>query len=628
MKLHRRPLVAAVLLTAVLLAPAVRAEERANVPEKYTWNTADLYPSDVDWTRAKDSIATRIPKLAALKGTLGRSAADFYGALVRIEDLDRDLTKLAVYASMRSDEDTRVAKSREMQQASQQLAVQFSSTISYLRPEILTIGPVKVKAFETADRRLAPYKPFLDDILRWKPHTLSAAEEKVASEAGIMADNSGLAYRTFTNADLPYPEITLSNGEKVRLDAQGYTKWRASTNREDRDKVFQAFWTEYQGFVRTLGATLDGEVKTHMFNQKVHQFGSCLEAALFDANVPTRVYTQLVADVHANLPTLHRYLKLRRRMMGVDTLGYEDLYAPIVKKVDLRFTPEQAESLVLAAVAPLGPEYVETLRKGYASRWVDFIPTTGKRSGAYSTGVYGVHPYQLQNFTGLYEEVSTLAHESGHSMHTYLSDMHQPYATHDYKIFVAEVASTLNENLLLHYMLAHTTDRETRLFLLGSYLDGLRTTLFRQTLFAEFELKIHELDEKGEPLTGEKLNEMYLALLKEYYGDAQNVCRVRDLYGDEWAYIPHFYYNFYVYQYATSILASSSIAAHIRTEQAAQPPSQAARDAYIHMLESGSSKYPIDLLRGAGVDMTTSEPFNAAVREMNDIMDEMEKLLQ
>ncbi|MDD2773582.1 MAG: M3 family metallopeptidase, partial [Elusimicrobiales bacterium] len=260
------------------------------------------------------------------------------------------------------------------------------------------------------------------------------------------------------------------------------------------------------------------------------------------------------------------------------------------------------------------------------NRGVDFTPTTCKKSGAYSTGVYGLHPYQLQNFTGTYEEVSTLAHESGHSMHTFLSDKNQPYATHDYKIFVAEVASTLNENLLLHRVLGQTKDRDTKLFLLGSYLDGLRTTLFRQTLFAEFELRIHEMAEKGDALTGEKLSALYLSLLKQYYGDAEGVCKIDDLYGIEWAYIPHFYYDFYVYQYATSIMASATIAAEMRAEAAAGKPA-ATRDAYLKMLSSGSSLYPIDLLKGVGVDLTTSVPFNSAIKEMNATMDEMEGLL-
>jgi oligoendopeptidase F len=627
MKQYRFPLILAALLAAVLFTPQARAEERANVPERLKWNTADLYASEDAWYQAKDAVAARVPKLADFQGRLGASADAFHTALSTMIAVDQDLTKLQVYASMRGDEDTRLAKPMEMNQVVDQLAVQFSSTTAYVEPEILALGAEKVNGFIAADPRLAPYKPYLDEILRYAPHTLSASEEKVASQAGIMADNAGRAYRTFKDADLPYPEITLSTGETVRLDAQAYTKYRASTNRADRDKVFQAFFSSFKNFERTLGTTLDGEVKTHLFNKDVHKYGSCLEASLFNSNVPVSVYQQLISDVHTNLPTLHRYLKLRQRMMSVDTLRYEDLYAPIIKQVELRYTPEQATEMTLQAVTPLGPAYVATLKRGFENRWVDFIPTTGKRSGAYSTGAYGVHPYQLQNFTGLYEEVSTLAHESGHSMHTYLSDQKQPYITHDYKTFVAEVASTLNENLLLHYMLGQTRDRDTRLFLLGSSLDGLRTTLFRQTLFAEFELKIHELAEQGEPLTGEKLSELYLGLVKDYYGDAQGVCRVKDLYGIEWAYIPHFYYNFYVFQYATSITASAQIAVNMRADAALKRPVTKSRDAYLAMLSSGSSKYPIDLLKGAGVDMTTSAPFNAAIKEMNGIMDEMEKLL-
>ncbi len=622
MKLFRLSLVLGALLAVASLVPSAGATERKDVPDNLKWKTSDLYATEDAWYQAKDDIVARIPKMAAFQGHLGDSPEAFYHAASAIEDLDQALTRLAVYASMRSDEDKRVAKTREMNQIASKLAVDFYSTISYVQPEILALGADKVHGFIDQEKRLVPYRTFLDDILRYEPHTLTAAEERIASKASMMADAGSNAYTTFTNAELPYPTIVVG-GDSVRLDAQGYTRYRAAQDREVRDEVFRSFWDEYQNFERTLGSTLDANVKTHEFNAEVHKYKSCLEAALFNSNVPTTVYTQLISDVHANLPTLHRYLKLRQRMMGVDQLRYEDLYAPIVKKVDLRYTPDQAKQLVLKAVAPLGPDYVTTLQHGFESGWVDFIPTTGKKSGAYSTGAYGVHPFQLQNFTGLYEEVSTLAHESGHSMHTYLSDTHQPYITHDYKIFVAEVASTLNENLLLHYMLDQTRDPDTRLFLLGSYLDGMRTTLFRQTLFAEFELKIHELAEKGEPLTGERMSGIYLGLLKDYYGDAQSVCKVNDRYAIEWAYIPHFYYNFYVYQYATSLTASQQIAANIRAEK----KGTRARDAYLAMLGSGSSKYPLDLLRGAGVDMTSSGPFNAAMKEMNTIMDEMEKLL-
>lgn len=624
MKKHLAYFFLPLLAVNVLAAPGLHATERSEVPVNLTWNTADLYASEDAWAEKAKDIAARIPTLADFQGKMGTDAEAFHTALETIMALDLDLVRLMTYASMRSDEDTRAGKPREMEQTSSDLAVKFTAAVSFMRPEILELGEKKVMGFVQAEPKLQPYKPWLEDILRYAPHTLSKVEEKVAAQANMMAEAPGSAYSIFTNADMPYPEVVLSDGKRVRLDASAYTNYRAASNREDRMKVFRNFWKGYKKYERTLGTTLSGHVKTHLFNKEIRKYNSCLEAALFDANIPVAVYKQLIADVHANLPTLHRYLKLRQRIMGVDRLGYEDLYAPIVKEVDLKYTAEEAKQLVLEAAESLGKEYVETMKTGFENRWVDFIPTTGKKSGAYSTGVYGVHPYQLQNFTGLYDEVSTLAHEFGHSMHTYLSDKNQPYPTHDYKTFIAEVASTLNENVLLHLMLEKTTDKATRLFLLGSHLDGLRTTLFRQTLFAEFEMLIHEMAEKGEPLTGEKLTELYLKLLKEYYGHDKGVCDIKDLYGIEWAYIPHFYYNFYVYQYATSITASSMIAANIRSEK----NGDAAREAYLKMLCSGSSKYPIDLLKDAGVDMTTSEPFNAAIKEMNTIMDEMEKLLE
>jgi oligoendopeptidase F len=320
-------------------------------------------------------------------------------------------------------------------------------------------------------------------------------------------------------------------------------------------------------------------------------------------------------------------LRLRQKIMGLERLGYEDLYAPIVNKVDLRYTPEQAMQMTLDSFAPLGQDYVATLRQGYADRWVDFMPNTGKEAGAYSNTVYGVHPYQLMNFNGAWTDVSTLAHESGHSMHSYLSHAKQPWATAGYSIFVAEVASTLNENLLLHHVLDQTTDDRTRLFLLSSYLDSMRTVLFRQTLFAEFELRAHEMVERGEPLTGEALSKLYLGLLRQYYGHDQGVVHVDERYGAEWAYIPHFYRNFYVYQYATSMIGGMQLADGIIGKQArATGEWQKNRDAYLRLLAAGSSKYPIELLKDAGVDMTTSGPFNAAMREMNTIMDAIEAI--
>jgi len=623
-----RILIAMTMLAALGAHASNFAAERSQIPEKLTWNLADLYANEAAWTSAKEDLIKRIPEINKFKGHLGESPESLFNALSTMADMYKECARLMTYAGQLSDQDTRNSHHLEMQQAIENIQVDLGSAISFLRPEIISLERGVVEQFISSEPRLQDYRQFLDDILRWKEHTLSPAEEKIAAQAADLT-GAGEAIRTiFTNADMPYPEVVLKDGGKVRLDAAAYTKYRANINRSDRDKVFKAFFGKYAEFQRMLGTALYTRVKANIFNKDVHKFDSSLQAALFEDNIPVSVYKQLISDVHENLPTLQRYLKLKQRMLGVKQIRYEDLYAPAVTSVDLNYTPDQAMDLTLKAFAPLGEEYVDALRKGYNSRWVDFLPSTGKKSGAYSNGAaYDVHPYQLLNYMGKYDDMSTLAHESGHTMHSYLSSKNQPYISHDYSIFVAEVASTFNENLLLHYMLDKTNDDNVRLSILGNYLEVLRTTLFRQTQFAEFEMRIHEMAEAGQTLTGENLSALYLEILKEYYGDAQDVCQVNDLYAIEWAYIPHFYYNFYVYQYATSIVASTTLASRVSAEYNAKEPSTKARDAYIKMLSSGSSKYPIDLLKDAGVDMTTSAPFAAAMKEMNDVMDEMEKIL-
>jgi len=606
------------------------AAERKDIPDRYKWNLADLYPSEEAWTKAKDALAARLPELDKLRGHLGRSSKDLLAALQTMFDLDRELSRLSVYANSLSDEDVRAARPREMKQAAEELATALSAASSWVRPEILIVDPAKIRKWITQEPKLGPYRVYLEETLRHRPHTLSAGEERVAAEAGEMERAGGEVHGVLSNADLPYPSIKLSTGETVRLDASAFTLHRQARARADREKVFAAFFNALKTYERTMGATLAAAVKSHLFEKRVRHFDTALEAALFQDNIPTAVYKQLLADVHRSLPTLHRYLALRQRVLGVDHLRYQDLYVPLVASVDMHFAPDEARAITLEALAPLGPAYTDVLRRGFESRWTDYLPSTGKRSGAYSTGVYGVHPYQLLNFNGRYEDLTTLAHESGHSMHTYLSYAAQPYPTADYPIFVAEVASTFNENLLIHFMLDHhAKDDATRLFLLGTLLDGLRTTLFRQTQFAEFELAFHEQAERGEPLTGENLSKLYLQIARDYYGHAKNVCQVDDLLAIEWAYVPHFYYDFYVYQYATSMVASISLARAVREEAAAAGPAGKTprRDAYLKMLSSGSSRYAIDLLKEAGVDMTTSAPFDAAIAEMNSTMDEMERIL-
>jgi oligoendopeptidase F len=380
---------------------------------------------------------------------------------------------------------------------------------------------------------------YLLDVLRGKPHTLSQQEEKILARAGQMADGPGSVYTIFSNAEMPYPEITLSDGTTAVLNKSGYGLHRASTNRQDREAVFQAFWSAMNKFRQTFGVQLYSHLQTHLFYMRSRNYESSLHRALDRNNIPVEVYHRLIRNVRDNLDTFHRYLRLKQRMLGVDTLKYSDLYAPVVKGVDLKYTFDEGRDLYLDALKPLGPEYRQAAERAFEQRWIDVYPTPGKRSGAYSNGsAYDVHPYILLNFNGQYDDVSTLAHEMGHALHSYYANKAQPFPLADYSTFVAEVASTFNETLLIHRMLDEIKDDDTRLSLLMNYLDGIKGTVFRQTQFAEFELRMHEMAERGEPLTGDAFTKLYGEILKEYYGHDKGVCHIDDLYTVEWAYIP------------------------------------------------------------------------------------------
>lgn len=602
---------------------------RQDAPEKYKWDLSRIYQGKAQWKQAKEDVANRVPLLASYQGRLGDSSAKIYEAFRMLSDTEKELGRLMSYASMLSDEDTRVAENQELLQEGITLATEFGTAASYFEPEILSIDQAKMEGFFKEEPKLEEFRMLYDNIMRSKKHTLTREEERILAKTfGDMGGSAESIYSIMTDAEMPFPEVTLSGGEKVRLSNAAYTQYRSSQNRADRDIVFKEFWGAYKKFNLTYGTSLYNHLKMHTCRKDLRNYGSCLDAALFSDNIPVDVYKQLIADVNSNLGALHRYLNLRKKMMGVEKLRYEDLYASIIPAVDLNYTADEAMKLTLEAVKPLGADYVAALKNGFETRWVDFYPGPGKRSGAYSNGsTYDVHPYQLLNFNGNYEDVSTLAHESGHSMHSYLSNKNQPFVNSDYSIFVAEVASTTNESLLLDYMLKNARDDKEKLFILGSALDDLRQTLFRQTMFAEFELKIHEMAEEGIPLSGESFNKVYLDLVRKYHGHDKGVCEVGELYANEWSYIHHFYYNFYVYQYATSKVASSYISSKILEEAAKKKPSFKTRDAYLNMLSSGCSKYPIDLLKGAGVDMTTSEPFKAAMAKMNNIMDQIEAII-
>ena len=597
--------------------------ERGAVPTAETWNLADIYATEADWQQGKTAWAAKIDQIDAYRNKLSESADQLLACLEFTTEMSKELSQLYSYASMFSDQDTRESKPQGMKQELQQLATQFSAKASFIDPEIVAIDPQTIEEFLRKQPRLQIYRQYLDNLQRQRAHLLSAPEEKIVAEAGLISGTAGQIYSIFSNADLPYPKVTLSNGETVLLNAAGYSLHRASTNREDREKVFDAFFTALNGFRRTFGTQLDGNVKKDLFYARVRNYPSSMAAALDANNIPLTVYHSLIENVNKNLDTFHRYLTLKKRMLGVDTLKYSDLYTPVVADIDISYTLDQAQKMILEAMAPLGPVYVATLKEAFDNRWIDYHPTLGKRSGAYSNGsVYDAHPYILMNFNGQYNDVSTLAHELGHSLHSYFANKTQPYATADYPIFVAEVASTLNEALLIHKQLELIQDDDARLSLLMNYLDSIKSTVFRQTQFAEYELRIHEAAEQGIPLTGDKLTEIYADVVRTYYGHEKNICLVDDLYTIEWAYIPHFYYNFYVYQYATSFTASTALSQKILAGDCDAVAKT------IAFLSAGGSDYPIELLKKAGVDLTTSEPFVMTMQAMNQTMDEIEKILE
>jgi oligoendopeptidase F len=613
-----------VMLGAVLTADVfTQSPERSAIPENYTWNLADVFPDIGAWRSAKDAFEKEAPSIGAFKGKLGESAAPLADAFELRSRLEQRLVRLGVYASMLGDQDTRIALHQGMGQEIQQLGAKFAAEAAYMEPEILRIDPGRLDQFMAQEPRLRPYAFYLRDIRRRAEHTLSDAEEKILAAVGPLAESPGEIYGILSNADFPYPTITLSNGQQAKVDQSGLGALRASANREDREKAMAAFFTALGAFSNTFGTTMSGDVQKMLFYSRTRKYGSSLEAALNGPNIPVSVYMRLVDGVNRHLPTFHRYLRLRKRMLNVPELHYYDLYAPLVSSVNRQYTPEEAQAQVLSALAPLGDDYVGVVNRSFRERWIDLMPNEGKRSGAYSQGaVYDTHPYMLLNYLGKYDDVSTLAHELGHTMQSYYSNRTQPYPTAGYETFVAEVASTFNEELLLEHTLRQIKDTPTRLSVLGNYLENIKGTVFRQTQFAEFELRMHEAAEKGQALTGEMLANMYLDITKRYYGHEQGISVVDDYVAHEWSYIPHFYRDFYVFQYATSFTASTALAEKVLAGD------QHARDRYLTFLGAGGSKYPIELLKDAGVDMTTDEPLALTIKKMNRVMDEMETLLQ
>ena len=593
-------------------------QKRQDISQEYTWNLESIFASDDLWERDFQELQQHLPQLAALQGTLAQSGQALLTVLQKRDEMSLQLEKLYVYTSMRRDEDTTNGKYQAMADRAMQLVVRATTAISFIEPEILALSQETLDRFIQETPGLVLYKQQLHDLNRKRGHVRSAEVEAVLAATGEVADAPDSIFSMIDNADLKLPTITDETGQEVELTKGNYLTFIRSADSTVRKQAFEGIHGTFLKQRNTLAATLSAQVKTDLFYTRQRDYATCRERALAGNNIPVSVYDNLLETVHKHIPLLNRYLKLRKHILKLDEMHLYDLYVPIVEETTDQMTYEQARDTVIAALAPLGENYLNTLRKGFSQRWIDVYETPGKRGGAYSGGAYATQPFILLNFQSKRDSMYTLAHELGHSMHSYFTRTHQPYQYGDYTIFVAEVASTLNEELLTEYLLKNTTDKAARIALLNHSLEDFRGTLFRQTMFAEYEQTIHHLAEEGESLTADVLSEQYATLNQKYYG-AETI--IDDLIGIEWARIPHFYYNFYVYQYATGISAASALVQQILHE------GQPAVERYLKFLSSGSSDYSIELLKKAGVDMTSPEPVRQAFQLFESRLTQMEQLL-
>lgn len=584
---------------------------------KYQWDFTPIYPNDEAWEAELNAVMAEIPKLAAIEGTLGNSREAFRSGINAMMAVMERVERVYEYASLHRAADGGDPKHQEMDGKATNLYVQFSMAVSFLEPEILEIPEETLKEF-LAPEEMKTYRHFVDDITRSRAHSLDKAREQMLARLGDVSQAPSDAYEMLTNVDLVLPKVHDENGNEVQLSSGNFGMFRESPVRAVREEAFKAMFGTYGKFNNTFAAMYAGNVKMDTFYSDVRGHKSACEAALFGTNVPVSVYDSLIEAVHESLPTMRAYLALRKKALKLEKLDMFDLYCPMVADVDFKIPFEDSKALIKAATLPLGEEYQKLLDRAFSERWMDVYENKGKRSGAFSMGVFGVHPYVLLNYTDTLDDVFTVAHELGHSMHSYFSDTTQDYLNHDYRIFVAEVASTVNEVLLTKYLLITETDKARRAYILNHFLEGFRTTVFRQTLFAEFERKAHDLYQAGTPLTAQVLNETYRSLCELYYAGAD----VPEEIQYEWSYIPHFYTAFYVYQYATGFSSAVSIANHlVETGDNA---------GYLKFLTLGGSDYAMNELKVGGVDLTTPEPVKAAmqvfaesVKELSDLLDEL-----
>ena len=594
-----------------------RIRSREEIPEEDKWAIEDLYATDADWEEDLKTVAEDQEYLASFAGKLS-DPRKLYDYLHRSEQLNTKADRLGNYCMRKADEDTRNATYQAMQGKFMSVFVALGAATSFDTPEIMAISDEDMDRFYASCPELERYRRYLTNLRRLKDHTLSAAEERLLAAAGEMADTPDTIYGAFADADLTFPDAVDSKGEKHPLTQGTFVPLEESTDRVLRQSAYENLYDSFAGFKNTAAATLNAQNKQLKFFAEARKYNSAFEASLDRTQVPTSVYLNLIEAVHQNFDKMHRYVRLRKKLLGVDQLHFYDIYTPLVADADRKIPYTQAKQTIYEALHPLGEDYRAILKEGFENRWIDVYQNAGKRSGAYSAGAQ-VHPFVLMNYSGTLDSQFTLAHEMGHAIHSYLSNKHQNPVDADYVIFVAEVASTCNEALLMEHLLSQTTDKRERAYLINHFLDQFKGTIYRQTMFAEFELNIGRMVAEGQTLTADVLCAEYKRLNELYYGPDM---AVDDRIAMEWARIPHFYYNYYVFQYATGYSAAIALSRRILAEG-----EWAVKD-YLNFLSGGCSRSPIDLLKGAGVDMTSPEPVNRALELFGRLLDEMEALME
>ena len=593
-------------------------KHRDEIAPEYKWRLEDLYPDQAAWEADFQKVQEKIQAVTAFEGKLKVDTDILLAVLNGSEALDRNVERLYVYARMRRDEDNSNAAYQALFERAQMVATDAASAVAFLIPELLGLEAEALLHLVQTDAELKRYAFFFAELLRSKEHVLSPAEEKILAMGSDMAGAAQQIFTMLNNADITFPSVIDEDGQEVEITKGRYSGLMESKDRTVRENTFAKFYSSYGKLINTIGTSLSSNIKREVFYARVRKYPSCLASSLDADNVPLAVYDQLIASVHANLDQMERYMDIRKRMLKLDKIHMYDIYTPLVPDYKKQIPYVQGKQIVLEALAPLGKDYTELLQKAYTNGWIDVYENQGKTSGAYSWGCYDSNPYVLMNYENKLDDVFTLAHELGHSLHSYYSDQAQPYVYSQYPIFLAEVASTVNESLLIDYLLQKSSSREEKMYLLNHYLEQFRGTVYRQTMFAEFEKIVHELFESGEALIAENFSEIYLDLNRKYYG-AQVV-----LDGEirwEWARIPHFYTAFYVYKYATGFSAATAIKEQIVQEGVP------AVTRYREFLKAGGSDYPIITLQKAGVDLTTPEPVNQALSYFKRLLDEMEALI-